>query len=249
MARELHDEIVRQLGEIGFSGRIAYHLNCEPLLDPRLVDFIGEARRACPKATVQVTTNGLVLNEDLGRSLFDAGLDCLDINNYTDQGAWRPNILQFMQAVARDAPAPGAIDVKTVVRDHPEKTIELFLRDINATLLNRGGSNPSLTPLLRPLHTTCLYPFMHIAIGTAGKVGLCCTDFYFDEEMGDLTQTRVVDVWRGERYREARLLHLGGRRARIALCRRCDSVGYRYTDLEGAPRFLRRLHSRIGYQG
>ena len=52
----------------------------EPLLNPRLPDFIASAKRLYPKLFTLVTTNGKLLTAPVVSKLLEAGLDTLDVS-------------------------------------------------------------------------------------------------------------------------------------------------------------------------
>ena len=58
MDEALFKKIIDELGEMGYSGRLALHSNNEPFLDPRIVEFTKYAREHVPKAHIYMYTNG-----------------------------------------------------------------------------------------------------------------------------------------------------------------------------------------------
>ncbi len=52
----------------------------EPLLNPDVCRMIRYAREANVAKFIEITTNGILLNEELNRGLIDAGLDILNIS-------------------------------------------------------------------------------------------------------------------------------------------------------------------------
>jgi hypothetical protein len=60
---------------------------------------------------------------------------------------------------------------------------------------------------------------MHVT--AMGTTALCPQDFDATIELGDVNRNTIVEIWRGEKMREMRALHLSGNRNDIALCRGC----------------------------
>src|SRR3990170_4553232 len=57
---ETFKKVIDELSEIEYTGRIAFHVNNEPLLDKRLPEFVRYARQKCPKAHIHIMTNGIL---------------------------------------------------------------------------------------------------------------------------------------------------------------------------------------------
>lgn len=226
MKDEVHGKIVSDLGAMGFSGRIGYHFNNEPLLDKRLVEFIRQARTACPEAEIDVMTNGLTLTAPLGEQLFEAGLDLLRINNYSDEGAWLPGVSDFMESVIGTMPPQGQTSLNAHMPGNSRQKVMLVMRRLTEVMQNRAGSSPSGRQLKAGLRCSCLLPFNQLVVGATGRVGLCCNDFYVSENMGDLTTRSVAEVWHGEDFKRVRSILSRGDRAAIKLCAQCDYPGF-----------------------
>ena len=78
----MFERLVSQLALAEYKGRISFHVNNEPLLDPSLSVRIRELKDACQESVARVMTNGIRLTHEVAEKLFDAGLDMLDVNNY-----------------------------------------------------------------------------------------------------------------------------------------------------------------------
>lgn len=72
----------------------------------------------------------------------------------------------------------------------------------------------------------CISPFSTLAINSAGIVCLCCMDFFGKiMQFGNLNETSIVEIWRGEQFQKFRKLHLEGKRNQISICRNCTAWG------------------------
>jgi len=75
MADDLYSSIVRQLGELNWSGIFSFHRYNEPLANrPYIVKRVAEARRHLPSALLRLYSNGDYLTRDYCDELYDAGL-------------------------------------------------------------------------------------------------------------------------------------------------------------------------------
>ena len=64
MESELYESILRDLGQIDYSGTVSFGRYNEPLADQVVVERIRQARAALPNATLHVSTNGDYLTLD-----------------------------------------------------------------------------------------------------------------------------------------------------------------------------------------
>ncbi|HEY8523562.1 MAG TPA: SPASM domain-containing protein [Acidimicrobiales bacterium] len=87
MAWPLFDKIVRELGELGYSGWWAFHHCREPLLNPRLVREVEHVRALVPQARPAIHTNGDLLTPGLLVDLLCLGTGYLRVTRYAGQGA------------------------------------------------------------------------------------------------------------------------------------------------------------------
>lgn len=72
----------------------------------------------------------------------------------------------------------------------------------------------------------CISPFSTLAINVAGIACLCCADFSAEiMQLGDLNETSIAEIWRGEQLQKVRKLHLEGKRNQISICKNCNMWG------------------------
>lgn len=220
MGEELFSSIIDQLEELNYSGTIYLHHNNEPLLDMRLEKFIAEAVQKLPKAKVEVWTNGKILTKNRLRSLYEAGLRLLLVDNYHKKLTLLPHIKKVLDEIKGHE----------IERN---MNILVWLRYKDAILTNRAGEAPnkkrSITRLKKIerdlIHKRgCRFPFEQLNINPEGKVHICCYDVYCENIVGDLKKERIVDVWRGPMLTKIRQEILKRGRKNILLCRRCDHL-------------------------
>jgi len=75
----------------------------------------------------------------------------------------------------------------------------------------------------------CLYPFLHARVSFSGKVYFCP---FIRVEVGDLTQSRLEDVWNSERFVDMRKRLLDN--GLFPVCRRCCKVELSSEPVAGA---------------
>ncbi len=69
MEEEIYYSIIDQLRDWGFKGHLTLYGNNEPWLDTRIVEFHKYAREQLPEAFIFMSTNGLLLDYSLCRSV------------------------------------------------------------------------------------------------------------------------------------------------------------------------------------
>lgn len=221
MSYELFEKILDDLKEIEFCGRLSLYSNNEPLLDPRLSDFIKLARKKLPKAFIEIKTNGIKLNFEKCNELFDCGLDFLYVNDYVFERplAHRKNILQLIGQLESIRLKKEGSDLDWVNK------INIDLRDGNAVLDSRAGTAPNRKDTEIKSGWICLRPFEMLVVDPRGTVGLCSEDVLFKEPMGNLRDFSIKEIWGGEEYFLVRQKLLNGDRACKTTCAQCDYHG------------------------
>jgi len=223
MPREVFERLVADIAAVNFTGRLAFFVNNEPLLDDDLESKIAFARARLPRAFLQVSTNGILLTAERALALIEAGLDDLTVNDYADNRPLRGNIEETFQALSPE---------------HRRKFI-IYRREREARLFNRAGSAPNAEKIRRPMPAFCQMPFTQINVVHDGTVSLCCQDLLVQEPIGNAFQDGLWKVWFSPRYHEIRRRLLNKDRSATALCRVCDYRGFK--TLTGVWRPLNRL--------
>jgi radical SAM protein with 4Fe4S-binding SPASM domain len=239
MPLAVYYRIIDQLHDLNFNGRLSPYLMNESLLDKRLTELIAYARERCPDSWIAINTNGDALSEALICRLFDAGLNCMDINAYDNPAQYQAYI-----ALAERATAPrpditcstGYLD-PTFNSDHlPRHTKILHCRDMTdwetrfldqlevGDLINRAGNVPDAPRLAEPLALGCERPFQQMYINYLGEAVLCCNDWRFEVVMGNTAESSLLEIWANDKYRAYRE-QLQRRNRNITLCASCDYRG------------------------
>lgn len=207
MSEELFNNIIGQLGEMNYSGRLALFSNDEPFLDSRIIRFSKYAREKVPNARIHMFTNGTLLTMDKFIEIIPC-LDELIIDNYDENFKLSKN----------------SEDIVDYIKDNPElqEKVVILVRDPNEVLTTRGGDAPNRREKKSYGEYTCALPFQQLIIRPDGKVSLCCNDPMGKMTMGDLQRESLIDVWYGEKYDSLRKQLAGGRK-NIPHCLYCDT--------------------------
>jgi radical SAM protein with 4Fe4S-binding SPASM domain len=205
MPDHLFHSIVDQLQDLGFAGRMSFHFYNEPLLDDRLVDLIGYARRALPAVRIVLYTNGDRLTRQRFTDLVEAGVDIAWVTNHgssRNHCAWR-----------HDLPAELAGHLRYQTHQNPE----IFWT-------NRGGLLPAVASVPEPLAVPCTAISTTLVVTAEGRVVLCYEDYEGQVTLGDLTRQSIRDVWDGDQARALRRRLATGDRTCAVPCRSCNNT-------------------------
>ena len=95
--------LLLQLRKIKFRGGISFHRFNEPLTDKRLLTFIMIARQCCPKAKINIASNGLLLTQEYYNKQKTAGVDEIIVTEYTDKDLHRVEGVIYRKLTIDDA--------------------------------------------------------------------------------------------------------------------------------------------------
>ena len=217
MGNNLFEKIIKELHDENFQGDLKFYTQNEPLLDRRITDFVREAKKALPLVKrIQIDTNGLLLTEELGVSLIEAGINHLHINDYSKDLSGNFNHKkEKIKSVAYK-----------LIERFPNKKIVHRPRLIEEVLDSRGGHAPNnKLKLVTAPRVSCVYPFFQFPITSNGNVGLCCVDMIFEQPLGNVNDHTIKSIWKNKSYTKFRHdLSLGKRNKK--LCSQCTFVGH-----------------------
>ena len=248
MPMELYTKGIDELKILQFSGGINYHVNNDPLIFPRLIEFVQYARHSLKDASIGIMTNGNALTLKLAEELVKAGINRLYINNYQgEQNHLLPELVtNVLHNILPKFYTPDQIKIGQTGHDHysNKKTFcfNVVSRAYTEVLTSRGGTAPnkklkSTTPI-----GFCEFPFTQFNITTDGRVSKCCADFYFSDPMGNLYEQSILEIWRGNNFNEVRHNLLKGNRRKNKHCKECDFYGVDRKFIDTLPRVAKILY-------
>lgn len=207
MTDELFQDIIGQLAEMNYSGRLALFSNNEPFLDSRILQRHKYAREKLPDVRMHLFTNGTLLSIDLFKELMSY-LDELIIDNYQQD-------LKLIKPCQK---------IVSYCEEHPElrKKVTIILRKPQEILTSRGGDAPNRKKMVSYKKDSCILPYKQLIIRPDGKVSLCCNDPLGKNTLGDLTQDSILDVWNNQRFKVIREALYKGRE-NWPHCQYCDA--------------------------
>ena len=202
---ECYTTIIDQLCEIQYNGRVALMLSNEPLLETRLEEMIEYAKDKSQRFFLDITTNGRLLTVPIVDKLFKLGLDNININDYRgDRDICPEKWSSYLEPVFK---AYG---------NNPK--VNFKHRRLDENLPNYAGNIPQK---FNPEdYGFCNYPFRKLTIAYNGNILLCCDDFMYDTNFGNVMKDNLIDCWNHPDLNRARFSLLEN--SRIGLCKRCN---------------------------
>lgn len=196
MSNSLFSKIINELASIDYNKRITLYLMNEPFLDNRLKDMVKEVREKCPKARINVSTNGILPTIQDMNELFVNGLSDADISCYSNEtfNKWK---------------------------DYNNKIVLNRIDPNWPHLNNRAGNVPEYGNPSRIGNGYCERPFVQMYINAWGEAVLCCSDYKREAIMGDVNKSSLIEIWNNEKYNEYRRMLNTGKR-NLILCERCN---------------------------
>jgi len=224
---------------------IHLHFFGEPLLHPKIIDFINYS--AGKGMTIALSTNATVLNEKMSRDLLQSKLDLLiisidslnpEIYNKIRCGGNIENILKNIDNFLNFHQAfQSTINVSL-------QMIEMFLnKEEIETFTSRWKVRDGLNFTVKPLYNyanqvqnigclgnfpenssdreVCVEPWRGLVIGWDGIVVPCCNDFNYKFKLGDINTNTLAEIWNSEKIQEIRKCQNYGIQKTNELCKGC----------------------------
>ena len=154
---------------------------------------------------LDITTNGRLLTVPMVDKLFKLGLDNININDYRgDRDVYPEKWSSCIESVYR---AYG---------NNPK--VSFKRRRLDERLPNYAGNiSQEFDP---DDFGFCNYPFRKLTIAYNGNILLCCDDFMYDTNFGNVMEDKLIDCWNHPDLNKARFSLLEN--SRIGLCKRCN---------------------------
>jgi MoaA/NifB/PqqE/SkfB family radical SAM enzyme len=221
----------------------------EPLLHPRFLEMLRYAR-AKKIFPVNVTTNGIPLNREMTEALVrESLLDVVNISLDAHspekyrviRGAnayekVRAQILDLIELRNRSK-APLKIQVNIIDQPEVREEIPAFVDDWKSKVDNvmvrtyydatafTGATGPDVSGKQKEFDPIERWPcqqfWRRLNIADDGVVRFCVDDWFNKTRVGDLHDSTIGELWRGEAYERLRRLHLEKKTAEIPYCSKC----------------------------
>ena len=204
LPNELFYKVIDELATYDYDMKLGFQIFNEPLLDPRLTDFVAYARTKLPKCRLYIHTNGDLLTYEYWEKLQKAGITLICINQYDEDSVKRTT------------------ELKDRIPEEGQKTLDIkTLQHVSKRFNNRGG-------LLKknrrevPVHGNCR-KVRQLCVNYKGNVVLCCNDYFGVVSAGNVADRSAIELYNCEMFLYYRNQLEKKNRAELALCNKCDA--------------------------
>jgi MoaA/NifB/PqqE/SkfB family radical SAM enzyme len=243
----------------------------EPLLNPRMAEMIGYARRKKCCERIDTTTNAALLNPRKNIEIIDAGLDRINISiegvnaaQYRDFSRFAMDFEELVENLRHlyDHKKNCEIIIKingdVLSEDDKKKFYELFgdiadgvyIEHIMSCWpefeLNGVEVNREFGIYGQEIKEVlvCPYVFYSFSINSNGQASACFLDWSRKLVIGDAKGESVRDIWRGNPLREYQKMFLLKKRKNHPVCGKCGQLSHgRPDDIDA---FAEMLLGRLG---
>lgn len=205
MSPEVYERILSELRLQDFKGRLSFDFYNEPTLSPNLISFVGRARTQLPETSIELYSNGTLLTPELYRQLISAGVSKFIITKHD-----KTDDYQFEKTL--------------LVLNDDEKTRLTYRSFTDINLTNRGGVLNGIGNDKTTAFMPCALPGQMLTITVKGNVVPCFEDFYQKNQMGNIMETPLMDIWNSEKYKEFRISLRKGLRHKYEACKNCNRL-------------------------
>lgn len=244
----VHTELVRQVREdgAGLIDYIRYTAQGEPLLHPRIFDFLAHAKEASG-TRISLTTNGTLLTPEAAQRLLETNIDVVDISidafsekSYAAirrNGNYQQVVEQVLHLLRAREQARSPLRIVTTFIEQQANTgegeaFEQFWKDagadyvIHRRLHSFGGYMEQQASVLRQSlrdlpRRPCLYPWERLSISPRGDISFCPSSWTDAPHFASLLNTSLADAWQGAAMRQVREAHLRNDFSQCPACADC----------------------------
>ncbi len=211
----------------------------EPFMSPYLKDMI---REGCSRGyTLGFTTNGTLWDDAMIDFMIEQQVQiiCVSLDGATKAtyeqvriGADFDKVIANLNRLLERKRELGSqlpyLQINMALfpenRHEQEKLVRDWLGRANVVSVGNNCVNNVVPELhFRPERIPCPTLWLGMHINTNGDVVACCNDTRYEEVMGNVFTTPILEVWNNEKYRRFRTMQLRREWMDIPMCVRCDS--------------------------
>lgn len=235
MDLELFKEILNQISDRPRT--LLLTIFGEPLLHPRLMDFIKIAKEK--KHRVTLVTNGTLLNREMAKEFIFLNTDKITFSidgckkeTYESirKGANYDRVIENLKYLSQLNEQAGnlmTIDINYVVSSQTANETKDFFKNYQQYVSeihfiprhNWGGKLDGMRPIVFKRYP-CIFLWTIFHIAPEGNVLLCCNDFELESKLPNISDKHCLDIWNDE-IKHFREQHLG-KRINDNPCCRCN---------------------------
>jgi len=240
---KLYVKLIDELSNFGYAINLGLNFGGESMLHSKFLDMV---KYAASKEAFRIgfTTNGVLLNDNASQVLVD-----YEINNITisldgvykrhesirigsNYNVVKNNIIDLVKK--RGNKAYPKIMVNLIESEHTSHDITEFIKSW-IYIVDCVRIYPCLSEELRIINPRffdkfpiiknkyCKRPFHYLGVLWNGDVTACCHDINGINILGNVASQRILDVWKGEKFRELRKAALINNFPSQYICQKCNA--------------------------
>ena len=252
MPMDLYQKIIDECAEYArYIKLIQPFMFGESFINKQLVDMIGYTKSRLPRTPVNVSTNGSLINPEKARELIDCGLDKINIDidgasAETFEGV-RIGLVydqvvenaRYLMKLKRDTGSKTPeITVTIINMEETQHEIAAF-KDIwtpiadnvvvqsyttwTGSVEDKNVGDQASASATGGFTFPCKHPWEEFVIANDGRVSICCLDFDFKVEIGDVSKQSIKEVWNGAPIQEIRQKMIENRYDELEICSQCNN--------------------------
>lgn len=205
IALSLVKKIANDLEEINFDGRITFTGFGEPLLYKDIIEAISIFKTTVTNVKwIEIVTNGDYLTRDKVLELSQVGCTNITVSMYD-------------------------CDMSSIFFPMVDGTnIDLTLKHSYQGFLQVNRNEMLAQKIFLTKSEPCYLPFYKMVIDKDGSVLLCSNDWSRKIDLGNVNDTKIIDLWLSDKMNEYRRNLKSGSRKNCDPCRFCDIDGTKY---------------------
>jgi radical SAM protein with 4Fe4S-binding SPASM domain len=244
---EVMERACRELGDRPCSLEISAY--GETFLHPKADEYLFLARRLCPQATIVVATNGTLLNRERCEKIVDSGINHLSFSldagspesyRWLNGSTLYDKVCKNLETLAEVRNKRGAkhllitthiIGIKELAHE-----FDSFIKRWNgiadsavvrnygnwAGLVDSNGITPAEAQNTPAERYPCAWLWYATKIEPNGDVSKCFVHVTGDTNpLGNIMTQSFESIWKGDRLRRLREMHLNNQYDEIELCGTC----------------------------
>ena len=222
--------IASEIAKAGWRSKIVFAQHGEPTLNPDFLKIVRMFRDALPNSIFHIFTNGYAINrakssEKYIDELFDAGMNNIIVDCYTENGDWH-----FIDKLPENKYNMAFYSTGVPLYINNKKNRILVMppiftdHHITRRLANHCGAAAPLDSSYNDKR--CAMPFRELAFRYDGNVSLCCDDFRGEYPIANIFDMDIVSLWNHERFQAARIM-LYNHNRNFRPCDGCTNISMR----------------------
>lgn len=233
---ETMEHTARLIGESELNSRILLAGHGEPTLNPNIIEIVKTIRKHLqPINMIHMFTNGtkIVKHPELIDELFEAGLNDLCVDEYTDNQVGsiiKDHVKDKYPIVTMGEKDKKGNSVKVFMDKKPNgKRVAIIPaiddKDTNVKLSHKlcNHCGAGMEPVKEPIQKRCSVIFRDFFVRWDGNIAMCCNDFRGEYPVVNIKDCKTLqEAYFHPRLESARKYIILGNRASVYPCSICN---------------------------